>query len=174
VGQTCEKKSTTRCTTTLELESRVCFAWTSACCGFRFAAMGSIGDSAPHSGIHDGSPREVDLGHPCSHAKIHPIGLTRCQGLLWSLPDRQDPLSLEKDAYGEDLWATCRASGSLPMGLKARGDPRTTRPDHTSRCEASTGSDACLMWECDITVTAVVNQSNVISICSNYCLILTP
>jgi hypothetical protein len=30
------------------------------------------------------------------------------------------------------------------------------------------------MWECDITVTGVVNQSNVINICRNYYMILTP
>jgi hypothetical protein len=32
----------------------------------------------------------------------------------------------------------------------------------------------CWMWECDIPVTGVVNQSNVRNTCRNYCLILTP
>ena len=31
----------------------------------------------------------------------------------------------------------------------------------------------CWIWECDITVTGVVNQSNVRNTCRNYCLILT-
>jgi hypothetical protein len=35
-------------------------------------------------------------------------------------------------------------------------------------------SPSCWMWECDITVTGVFNQSNVRNTCSrNYCLILT-
>jgi hypothetical protein len=126
VGRTCGPTSTTRCTTTAELESRVRFAWTMLCRGLLSAATERGGDSDPRFGTLEESLREVDPGHQYPRSKIHSLGLVRCLGQRWNPLDLKDHPCGETDACGADLVAKCYAVGHLPMGLKGRSDRRTS------------------------------------------------
>jgi hypothetical protein len=71
----------------------------------------------------------------------------------------------------------CETSCEHPDVPQQGGSVRRTareKPELWGRQLVPTHSHHCLMWECDITVTDDVNQSNVMNICINYCLILTP